>query len=69
MIWGVSGVDPARRNRLIKALDIDTEWRMHRVSDGQRRRVQICLGLLRPFQACLSLHWQALACTCSPSEL
>ena len=26
-------------------------WRMHEVSDGQRRRVQIMLGLLRPFKA------------------
>jgi len=29
-------------------LDVDRTWRMARVSDGQRRRVQICLGLLRP---------------------
>lgn len=28
---------------------------MHKVSDGQRRRVQICLGLLHPFQVSLSL--------------
>lgn len=26
---------------------------MHRVSDGQRRRVQICLGLLKPFKVLL----------------
>jgi hypothetical protein len=31
-------------------LDIDVNWRMHTVSDGQRRRVQICVGLLRPFK-------------------
>ena len=51
MIDSVTGVDPARRARLLQVLDIDPEWRMHRVSDGQRRRVQICLGLLHPFQA------------------
>lgn len=31
-------------------LDIDLSWRMHKVSDGQRRRVQICMGLLRPYK-------------------
>lgn len=39
-----------RRDRLMEVLEIDPEWRMHTVSDGQRRRVQIMLGLLRPFQ-------------------
>lgn len=33
-----------------QVLDIDLKWRMHKVSDGQRRRVQICMGLLRPYQ-------------------
>lgn len=42
------GVDAARRERLMKLLDVDPEWRMNRVSDGQRRRVQLLLGLLRP---------------------
>lgn len=36
-----------------QVLDIDLEWRMHKVSDGQRRRVQICMGLLRPFKVLL----------------
>eukprot|EP00271_Cylindrocystis_brebissonii_P003722 TRINITY_DN14992_c0_g1_i1.p1 TRINITY_DN14992_c0_g1~~TRINITY_DN14992_c0_g1_i1.p1 ORF type:complete len:340 (-),score=34.14 TRINITY_DN14992_c0_g1_i1:155-1174(-) len=53
MIFGVQGVDPARRDRLIKVLDIDLDWRMHRVSDGQRRRVQLCMGLLWPFKVLL----------------
>lgn len=53
MIFGVQGVDPARRERLIKVLDIDLRWRMHKVSDGQRRRVQICMGLLIPFKVLL----------------
>ena len=26
---------------------------MHRVSDGQRRRVQLCIGLLKPYQVLL----------------
>lgn len=53
MIFGVEGVDPVRREKLIELLDIDLQWRMHRVSDGQRRRVQICMGLLHPFQVLL----------------
>jgi CCR4-NOT complex subunit CAF16 len=42
------GVDPARRDRLIEVLGVDLGWHMHAVSDGQRRRVQLLLGLLRP---------------------
>ncbi|KAL5709236.1 ABC transporter I member 19 [Ranunculus cassubicifolius] len=53
MIFGVEGVDPVRREQLIELLDIDLQWRMHKVSDGQRRRVQICMGLLHPFQVLL----------------
>ncbi|HUS63071.1 MAG TPA: ATP-binding cassette domain-containing protein [Kofleriaceae bacterium] len=37
-----------RRDRLIRLLGVDVEWHMHRVSDGQRRRVQLLLGLVRP---------------------
>ncbi|OWM72400.1 ABC transporter I family member 20 [Punica granatum] len=53
MILGVAGIDPQRRAELVKVLDIDLSWRMHRVSDGQRRRVQICMGLLKPFKVLL----------------
>ncbi|CAA0823955.1 ABC transporter I family member 19 [Striga hermonthica] len=53
MIFGVEGVDPVRRDKLIELLDIDLHWRMHKVSDGQRRRVQICLGLLHPYKVLL----------------
>ncbi len=48
MINSLPGVDPARRDKVLQVLDIDLEWRMHKVSDGQRRRVQICMGLLKP---------------------
>ncbi len=41
---------PERRDELLQLLRIDPEWRMHQVSDGQRRRVQIFIGLLRPFK-------------------
>lgn len=53
MIFGVEGVDPERRDRLIKMLDVDLTWRLNRVSDGQRRRVQIAMGLLKPYQVLL----------------
>jgi CCR4-NOT complex subunit CAF16 len=41
---------PERREELLKMLRINPNWRMHQVSDGQRRRVQIFIGLLRPFK-------------------
>lgn len=50
MLLSVEGADPDRRDKLIELLDIDLQWRMHKVSDGQRRRVQICLGLLHPYK-------------------
>ncbi|KAK1277863.1 ABC transporter I family member 20 [Acorus gramineus] len=37
----------------IQVLDIDLSWRMHKSSDGQRRRVQICMGLLKSFKVLL----------------
>lgn len=53
MINGVLGVDHERRDELIKVLDIDLCWRVHKLSDGQRRRLQICMGLLKPFKVLL----------------
>ena len=53
MIFGVEDVDPERRARLVQLLDIDLDWSMMKVSDGQRRRVQICMGLLKPFKVLL----------------
>jgi len=44
---------PERRDELVSLLDINLEWRMHRVSDGQRRRVQLFLGLIQPFKVLL----------------
>ncbi|KAF3513407.1 hypothetical protein F2Q69_00000085 [Brassica cretica] len=38
---------------VVKVLDIDISWRLHNASDGQRRRVQICMGLLKPFKVLL----------------
>lgn len=44
---------PQRRDELVELLGIDLNWHMHQLSDGQRRRVQIMMGLLRPFQILL----------------
>jgi CCR4-NOT complex subunit CAF16 len=38
-----------RRNELVDVLEINLDWRMHQVSDGQRKKVQIMLALLKPF--------------------
>jgi CCR4-NOT complex subunit CAF16 len=45
--------DGGRRALLIDVLAVDLDWHMHRVSDGQRRRVQILLGLLAPSELLL----------------
>ena len=42
-----------RRDELVQILDIDLAWRMHAVSDGERRRVQLAMGLLRPWRVLL----------------
>ena len=48
-----SDVDATRRDRLIDVLGVDLAWHMHAVSDGQRRRVQLLLGLMRPREVLL----------------
>ncbi|TPX31038.1 hypothetical protein SmJEL517_g05548 [Synchytrium microbalum] len=35
--------------KLLDILDVDPGWKMNEVSDGQRRRVQIVLGLMAPW--------------------
>lgn len=44
---------PGRRDELVRVLDIDTSWRMSAVSDGERRRVQLAMGLVRPWTVLL----------------
>tara|TARA_Y100000389_G_scaffold198439_1_gene234948 strand:- start:538 stop:1431 length:894 start_codon:yes stop_codon:yes gene_type:complete len=44
---------PERRDEIVKMLRIDLNWRMNCLSDGQRRRVQLLLGLVRPFEILL----------------
>jgi len=42
-----------RRDLLLDILDIDLDWRMHQISDGERRRVQLCFGLMVPWDVLL----------------
>ena len=42
-----------RRDRLLDILDIDMDWHMHEISDGERRRVQLCFGLMVPWDVLL----------------
>ena len=44
---------PERSNELLKVLDINPEWRLNGISEGQRKRVQLYLCLIKPFQICL----------------
>eukprot|EP00123_Amoebidium_parasiticum_P022733 comp9380_c0_seq1/m.4432 comp9380_c0_seq1/g.4432 ORF comp9380_c0_seq1/g.4432 comp9380_c0_seq1/m.4432 type:complete len:291 (-) comp9380_c0_seq1:454-1326(-) len=44
---------PERRDELLDLLDVDPQWHMHQVSDGERRRVQLLLGLIEPFELLL----------------
>lgn len=53
ILAGRPGVDPRRRGRLLRILDVDPNWRMHQVSDGQRWRVQILLDLERTLSVIL----------------
>lgn len=42
-----------RRDRLLDLLDVDLERHMHAISDGERRRVQLCMGLMSPWTVLL----------------
>ncbi|KAJ3119008.1 CCR4-NOT regulatory complex component [Physocladia obscura] len=42
-----------RCSRLLDIMDVNVDWHMHEVSDGQRRRVQIVLGLMEPWNILL----------------
>jgi CCR4-NOT complex subunit CAF16 len=42
-----------RRDQLLDILDVDVNWRMHSISDGERRRVQLTMGLMEPWDLLL----------------
>ncbi|KAI0940273.1 hypothetical protein AcV5_001426 [Taiwanofungus camphoratus] len=43
----------SRRDRLLDILDVDLDWHMHAISDGERRRVQLCMGLMSDWDVLL----------------
>jgi CCR4-NOT complex subunit CAF16 len=45
--------DPKRQKQLMDLLAIDPRWHMHRVSEGQKRRVQLLLALRERHQVLL----------------
>jgi len=53
MINNIRNVDPARREEIMDVLEINPNWKMNHVSDGQRRRVQLCIGLLHEYKVLL----------------
>jgi CCR4-NOT complex subunit CAF16 len=48
MVSHIRGLDPVRRDRLLELLGVNHDWHLHAISDGQRRRVQLFLGIVRP---------------------
>jgi len=48
LIASIEGSDRERCNMLMEVLEIEEHWKICRISDGQRRRVQLLLGLARP---------------------
>ncbi|KAJ7228688.1 P-loop containing nucleoside triphosphate hydrolase protein [Mycena pura] len=42
-----------RRDKLLDILDVDLDWHMHNISDGERRRVQLVFGLMAPYDVLL----------------
>ena len=52
-VFAAVRADGDRMDHLMHILAVDPEWHMHRISDGQRRRVQLLLGLVFPFRVLL----------------
>eukprot|EP01127_Copromyxa_protea_P002888 TRINITY_DN12809_c0_g1_i1.p1 TRINITY_DN12809_c0_g1~~TRINITY_DN12809_c0_g1_i1.p1 ORF type:complete len:274 (+),score=54.50 TRINITY_DN12809_c0_g1_i1:46-822(+) len=53
MIKVMDTPDLERKQELLELLEIDLDWRMHKISDGETRRVQILMALLKPFNILL----------------
>jgi len=47
LVASVEDADPQRVEELMEVLEVEWEWKIYRLSDGQRRRVQLLLGLAR----------------------
>lgn len=57
-----------RRDRLLDILDIDLDWHMHQISDGERRRVQLCFGLMVEWDVLLLDEVQCISTTLCPDN-
>jgi len=53
MMLNLKKLYPERNKKLLEVLDINPEWHLNAVSEGQRKRVQLYLNLIRPFKVCL----------------
>ena len=53
MMNGLKRQYPDREKTLREVLDINPEWALNNVSEGQRKRIQLYLGLLRPVKVLL----------------
>jgi len=53
LVKSVEGADVERVEMLIEVLEVEWDWKIYRLSDGQRRRVQLLLGLARPSRVLL----------------
>ncbi|GAG14283.1 unnamed protein product, partial [marine sediment metagenome] len=42
-----------RRNEIANILDINLDWNMKNLSDGERQKVRIMLKLMKPFKCCV----------------
>jgi len=42
-----------RRDRLLDILDVDLDWHMNAISDGERGCVRLCMGLMQPWDVLL----------------
>jgi len=47
LVASVEGADAKRVEMLMEVLEVEWDWKIYRLSDGQRRRVQLLLGLAR----------------------
>lgn len=52
----------SRRDILLDILDVNLDWHMHTISDGERRRVQLVMGLMGEWDVLLLDEVRRIAC-------
>jgi len=53
MLMDLLDVDLDMKYFQVQVLPKDIDWRLHQVSDGERRRVQLLMGLIQPYEVLL----------------